>query len=570
MSLVPSRVPTRLLALTALGPLLLTAACFGSSSKGTTSKGAPSQTKGGVLHYLSQSDFEHLDPARVSGPAASDFGRLLYRTLMTYDTKSGTADTKVVPDLAESPGTPSDDAKTWTYKIKKGQKYEDGTEITAQDVKYGVERTFSADLLEGPSYYNTLLANASTYKGPYRDKSDFKSVETPDRYTIVFHFAKPFADADYAAALTTTAPVPVKKDTGVKYDNRPFSSGPYKIKTYQRGKAIDLVRNPFWDPKSSPAIGAYPDEVVGELALDGATIDQRIATGNGEDANAVTDKPNLEPASLQKYLNNDRYKNFVYKGLDGSTVYSAMNTVRGPFEDIKVRQAFEVAYPLATARTAAGGPLVGDFATDVLPPSLTSHQDLDVYGQKANDFKGDPARAKQMLADAGYPNGVTITTDVTDTGPASKVAAAVKAALAPAGFELDVKQIALSNYYDTIGQPATQPDLVAYAWIPDWPSASRVIPPLFTCSAIKPQGNHNPSNYCDKGFDAQVDRALAETDRSKQEQIWKALDKLLIEEAVVLPRYFGITTWLYGKSVKNVRSSLPFGGEIDLANVAVQ
>ncbi|MCW2674186.1 MAG: hypothetical protein JWP14_2775, partial [Frankiales bacterium] len=62
----------------------------------------------------------------------------------------------------------------------------------------------------------------------------------------------------------------------------------------------------------------------------------------------------------------------------------------------------------------------------------------------------------------------------------------------------------------------------------------------------------------------------AETDRSEQDVIWKALDEQLIEEAVVLPRYFGITTWLYGRHVKNVRSALPFGGEIDLANLAVK
>lgn len=568
MSLVPSGVPRRALVVAVVGALALSAACVGS--KGTTSKGASGKTKGGVLHYLSLSDFEHLDPARVDVPSEQDFARLLYRTLMTYDNRPGIDGTLVVPDLAEGPGTPSDDAKTWTYKVKKGQKYEDGSEITAQDIKYGVERTFSDDLTGGPRYYNTLLANASSYPGPYKDKSGFTSIETPDRYTIVFHFAKPFGDADYAAALTTTAPVPVKEDNGVGFDDRPFSSGPYKIKDYQRGTSIDLVRNPFWDPKGSSAIGAHPDEIKGELALDGASIDRRIATSKGADGTAVTDKPNLEPQSVHDYLDNARYKRFVYRGLDGSTAYSAMNTLKGPFADIKVRQAFEVAYPLATARTAAGGPTVGDFATDLLPPSLTSHQTLDVYGLKANGFRGDPARAKQMLADAGYTNGVTITTDVPDTGTAGKVATAVKAALAPAGFSLDIKQIAAAKYLDTIRQPATQPDLVGFTWMPAWPSAATVIPPLFTCSAIKAQGNNNPSNYCDRGFDAQVDRALAETDRSEQDVIWKALDEQLIEEAVVLPRYFGITTWLYGRHVKNVRSALPFGGEIDLANVAVK
>src|SRR3954454_15105767 len=117
MSRATSRWPRRALALLAVGGLALTAACGGSSG-GSSNKTTTSQQKGGTLYYLSQGDFEHLDPARVYVTNASDFGRLLYRTLMTYDNKDGVAGTKVVPDLAEAPGVPSDDAKTWTYKIK--------------------------------------------------------------------------------------------------------------------------------------------------------------------------------------------------------------------------------------------------------------------------------------------------------------------------------------------------------------------------------------------------------------------------------------------------------------------
>jgi peptide/nickel transport system substrate-binding protein len=569
MSRTSSRVPRRAAALLAVGGLALTAACGGSSggsSSTTSSKGV----KGGTLYYLSQGDFEHLDPARVYVTNASDFGRLIYRTLMTYANKPGTGGTEVVPDLAEAPGVPSDNAKTWTYKIKKNQKYEDGTVITSKDIKYGVERTFSDLLPEGPPYYNQLLAGASAYKGPYKDKSDFKAIETPDDNTIVFHFEKPFGDADFAAALTTTSPVPQAKDTGVKYDDHPVSSGPYKIAEYLRGKSIHLVRNPNWVAKDSPAIGAYPDEIQGELALDGATIDKRLIASNGNDAFAVTDSPNIQPENVSTAFTDPQKKSHIYKGSDGSTVYSSMNTARGPFKDIKVRQALEVAYPLATARKAAGGPSVGDFATSVLAPTLKAHKDIDVYGQKANGFKGDPVKAKQMLADAGYPNGVSFSWDVNNTAAATATAAAVKAALAPAGFTANIQPVDVSKYYDTIGQPSKQSDLVSYAWIPDWPSASTVIPPLFTCGAIKPQGNNNPANYCNKEFDAKADQASQETDADKADVIWAELDKKLIEDAVVIPRYYGITTWFYGTGVKNVRSALPFGGEIDLANVSVK
>src|SRR5206468_740104 len=80
------------------------------------------------------------------------------------------------------------------------------------------------------------------------------------------------------------------------------SSGPYQVRSYVRGRSLDLVRNTFWDPKSSRVIGAYPDEVVAELGLSAAAIDQRIAASTGPDATAVTDKARVAP----QYLNADR------------------------------------------------------------------------------------------------------------------------------------------------------------------------------------------------------------------------------------------------------------------------
>lgn len=542
--------------------LALTGGCLGSS-KPATSQGDASRTRGGVLRYLSEHDVEHLDPGRVRSPGAADFARLLHRTLMTYTDKKGAAGSRVVPDLAVAPGVPSDGARTWTYQLKHGQRYEDGSEITAQDVQYGVERTFAAELAAGPTPYRALLVGAAAYRGPYTGTAGLPSIAAPDRYTIVFRFAEPFAEADLAAALPSTAPVPRAQDTRARYDQHPLSSGPYRIRSYLPGASIDLVRNPYWDPKSSPAIGAYPDEVQGELRVEGPAIDRRLAAGDGRDATAVTDKAALDPGSP---ADGDR----LFRGPDGSVLFSAMDTARGPFRDLKVRQALEVAYPVATARIAAGGPAAGDFATDLLPPSLPSHQDLDAYGQRSRGYDGDPTRAKQLLVDAGYPQGVTITALAYPAGPSLQVASAVRAALAPAGFRLQVTTVDQARYDDAVGRPARQPDLVDVTWVPDLPSAAAVLPPLFTCAALAPVHNRDPADLCDRSFDTYAAQALADTDPDERNRIWKALDRRLVEEAVVVPRLFGVTSWRYGKDVKNVRSALPFGGEIDLANLAVK
>ena len=573
MSLSSNRARTRLPALVGLGALALTAACGGSSAtktspgSGASAKPVVVGTKGGNLTLLAQSDFEHLDPARVYVTNSSDFSRLLYRTLTTYAAKPGLAGTEVVPDLATDLGTPSDSAKTWTFHLKPGAKYEDGTAITSKDIKYGVERTFSDLLPEGAPYFNTLLVGAGVYKGPYKDpKGDLKGVETPDDATIIFHFMKPLADMRYAAALTTTAPVPQAKDTGVKYDARPFSSGPYKIDTYVRGKSIKLVRNANWDPKSSPAIGAYPDTIEALFNLDGATIDQRLLADQGPDQTAVQDVP-VQPENVLKVTTDPAIKARSITGFDNSVTYTAMDTTKAPFDKLAVRQAMEIAYPKFAARLAGGGTTAGDFAHDVIVPTLSAHKDFDLY---PTGDKGDPAKAKKMLADAGFPNGVTVTLGSANTPASLKVSAAVKAGLAPAGFNVTIVPIDPAKYYDTIGTPAKQPNLVNYGWIPDWPSASTVIPPLFTCGAIKPQGNNNVANYCNKDFDALSDKALATTDPKAADEIWAQLDQMLLKDAVVVPKLFGKVLSIAGSKVKNTYGALPFGGEVDLANVSVQ
>lgn len=114
--------------------------------------------QGGTLYMLQEADFEHLDPARAYVTNSGDFGqRLLTRSLTQYAAGPGKEGHELMPDLAVGTGEPNDDATVWTFTLKEGLKYEDGSPITAADIKYGVERTFAADLPEGPPWARQLL-----------------------------------------------------------------------------------------------------------------------------------------------------------------------------------------------------------------------------------------------------------------------------------------------------------------------------------------------------------------------------------------------------------------------------
>lgn len=168
------------------------AAACGPKDNDAKSSGGDSQPhKGGTLTVLNSNPQSDFDPARLYTSGGGNVPSLVFRTLTTRNRENGAAGAEVVPDLATDTGRPSENATVWTYTLKKGLKFEDGTPITSADVKYGIERSFAAELSGGAPYLRDWLIGGADYQGPYKDKKGLDSIETPDALTIVFHLNKP-------------------------------------------------------------------------------------------------------------------------------------------------------------------------------------------------------------------------------------------------------------------------------------------------------------------------------------------------------------------------------------------
>src|SRR5829696_4484610 len=240
----------------------------------------PSDVKGGTLRMANAGDWDSLDPADNYYGYEWTFNRFYTRQLVTWAAAPGADSLKLVPDLAESLGEPSADAKTWTYKLRKGIKFEDGTPVTSKDVKYAVERSLDKDTFpNGPTYFNDLL-DLQGYTSPYKDsdpdKLGLKAIETPDDQTIVFKLKQPFAGFDYLTQIPSTAPVPSAKDTGTKYKEHFVSTGPYKFESNQLGKRFVLIRNDKWDQATDPIRKPRPDRIEVSLNVNAEDIDNRL------------------------------------------------------------------------------------------------------------------------------------------------------------------------------------------------------------------------------------------------------------------------------------------------------
>ena len=225
-----------------------------------------------------------MDPGDTYYAFNWNFTRLYARPLTTFKPAAGKAGLELVPDLAEALGEVSADGLTWTYKLKQGITYDDGTPVTSKDVKYAIARSnYTDELINGPKYFQQYL-DAGDYAGPYKDKNldDFTGIETPDDPTIVFKLKAPFSEFDFLVSNPQSAPVPQAKDKGLQYQAAVASTGPYKMESHEVGKSLVLVKNDKWDPATDKNRKQLADRIEVQFKVDANDIDQRLLNGQAD------------------------------------------------------------------------------------------------------------------------------------------------------------------------------------------------------------------------------------------------------------------------------------------------
>ncbi len=549
------------LALATAAALALAACGSGSTDAGPGGgSAADGPARGGTLTMLTlQDQFLHLDPQRnYTGEDMAFANGFLQRTLNAYTMSTdGEKATELVPDLATDTGTPNADATTWSWTLKDGVTFEDGSPITCDDVKYGVSRTFASDVVtDGPQYAVQLLDiptgkdGGSVYKGPYvskgNDAAAFDKAVTCDGPTITFHLNQPAGDFGYTVTLPAFSPVPKAADTGEKYDDKPVSSGPYKVQEYTKGAQLVLVRNDSWDPATDDYRPAYPDKVVVKFGLEATVIDQRMMADSGDDQRTLT-PDSVEPASLATIFGSDRFADRRTNELDPYVRYYAINVDKVP--DLNQRKAIAAALDRAQLRTIAGGEFAGDLADGVIKPNLPADYAPSgmwdgLLGQEIPD-NGDPELAKQLIARSGKPMP-QIQFDYAQSPTNDRAAAAVVASLGEAGITVKPNPIEAGQFYGIVFDPDKEGALVALGWGADWSNSSTIIPELFT-----PAGGFNLSRADDPGFNARAKAAKAMTDRAAQAEEWKALNKEAMANVWAIPTRFQREQRLAGSKVRS-------------------
>jgi peptide/nickel transport system substrate-binding protein len=442
----------------------------------------------------------NLDPPQVTDLNSNRVGRRIVETLVTFPEES----TQVVPGLAES-WTISKDGLQYTFKLRRGIAFHDGTPLNAEAVKFSIERQINPN---HPAYKLGKYPFANYFFG------NVKAVEVLSDERVAFLLNEPrasFLAVLTAGAASIVSPTAVMK-WGPDYPNHPVGTGPFRFASWDRGQRVVLEKNPaYWK---------YPVKVerviYRPIVEDQARLTELLTGG----LDLIVGVPADNVGQLEK-----NSKITLLKQVGAHVWYLGMNNQKKPFDDKRVRQALNYAVNkdaivndvLKGTGAASKGP--------VLPGTWGADGALKAYPY-------DPERAKKLLAEAGYPNGFTTTLWVPESGSGMQAPVAMSTVmqsnLKAVGVNVSLQTMEWGAYLAKLR--TKEQELFALSWMAGTEDPDMVMYPLLHSSQWTPVGP-NRALYKNTRFDALLQQARLTTDQAKRAQLYKEAQRILVDDA---------------------------------------
>jgi peptide/nickel transport system substrate-binding protein len=500
---------------------------------------------GGTVTVLSPGTAPTLDPSNAySSDALSVLSSLVTRSLTQYVYDPARKSMVLVPDLATDLGTPNADFTKWSFTIRRGVRYENGREVTAADLAFGVERSLDrSDFPGGPAYSNAYFLDGKSYRGPYQSGTSYSGVSVHGR-TVTITMARPFPGMPYWAAFPAMGPIPALGSDPRTYGRHPLATGPYKVAA-SSPKTLTLVRNGQWDPDTDPGRHAYPDRYVFRFDSDQGISGAAILGGSRRGRTAVTFFP--LPDDLVK---GERLRR-ASVGSEPCTnmLFPDYRKIR----DIRVREAIGFAYPYQTMMRLSGRiPNVTTFrATSMLPPGFPGRRNYTILGKPP--ATRDPKLSRALLQRAGYSaGGYTLSWpyDASDPDAVRRMHALARG-FEHGGFTAKPFATASSDSLTRVLKDANAPvNLRIAGWCYDFPAGSSWFPQIFgNAASADPVLDGNFEYFRDPAVDREMQR-ISRLPFVQQPDAWGALGTTLMTKYYpVIPTSYDIVGVLYGSRI---------------------
>ena len=531
-------------------------ASAGQSSPAESAAGSSAAiSQGGTLSIAWASDIQYFDPAKAYDVVSWPADRLIYEQLLGYD--SGT---KLAPLLADGMPTASADGKVYTVKIHTGVKFvkPDGSvlrDMNADDVVASFNRVLDPNLKPSASpvsgaFFSNIVGASDVIAGKAQTASGIKKI---DDTTVEFDLNT--ADATFLNILATPFASVLPKETvhdAAEVAKGPIGTGPYVLKEYTKGTQATFVANKSYWQAGQP----YLDEIDFKVGVDDNAAIQQI---EADQLDMMGDA--LPAGSFTQITTDAKYKDQLVTHTLVDTDYLFMDTQQpnsGPLSKVAVRQALEYAIDKDNILKLVHG--AGVKADCIFPP------DMPGYDTSCHPYSFDSAKAKQMLSDAGYPNGFssTLYTDTTDPDPL--IAQALQQDLAAVGVKVDIVTEEFATFLDRIETPHKAP-LGWVGWFQDYPDPSDFIDPILSC-ATAVQGGANAAQYCNKDVDALAAKARGETDAAQRIKDYQSVQTMIMADAPWVPVRHLVYFTLVSTRVNNFQIHPVW--QYDLRNVSLK
>ena len=417
----------------------------------------------------------------------------------------------------------SADGTVYTFKLRSGVKFQNGRELVADDVVYTLNRVIDPKTASpGAGFYTGIKGAQEVIDGKATSVEGIKAV---DPSTVQFTLTKPDVTFLNKIALNFAFIVPKEEveKAGANFGHAPVGTGPFTLKEWVPGQHLTFERNPNYFFEGLP----YLDKVTIEVGIEPDVALLRLEKG---EIQLMGDPP--PGADWARISADPAWKDRIERQPQVSTVYIAINTTAKPFDNVKVRQALNMAIDKKRIIQLLNGR--GTVANQILPPTMPGYDKLDYQG-----YSYDPTKAKALLAEAGFPNGFETSIECIAVDPQPKLCESFQQDMAKIGVKLTINQLAAPNVIEDAGNgknPLTWSG--GLAWIQDYPDPDDFYGPILGCDS-NVAGGWNWSRYCNKDLQAKNVDLLAMSDRNARMEAYKPFFKALMDDAVWVPVHNG-------------------------------
>jgi ABC-type transport system substrate-binding protein len=479
--------------------------------------GAADIKQGGEMIVTYKDDISTLDPAIGYDWQNWSMIKALFNGLMDYE--AGTYNLE--PDLAES-FTISPDGKVYTFKLRKDVKFHNGRKLTAEDIKYSIERAVNPKTQSpGQGFFWSIKGFDEMTSGK---AAELSGITVVDPYTLKIELSQPDATFLHVMAINFAFAVPKEEveKYGQDFGTHPVGTGAFKMKEWKLGQHVVYERNPDYYKPGLPRL----DKIVFEVGQEPTVALLRLQRG---EVDILGD--GIPPARFLQVKNDPKNAGLIIEGGQLHTGYVSMNVRMKPFDNKKVRQAVNMAINKQRICMIINNRAVP--ANQPLPPAMPG------YDKNYKGYPYDPAKAKALLAEAGFPNGFATELYANNTDPNPRIAQAMQRDLAEIGIKAEIKTLAQSAVIAAGGEEDQAPMIWSggMAWIADFPDPSNFYGPILGCGgAVK--GGWNWSWYCNEKLDAEAAKADAMSDpsmKAKREELWRSIFIAIMDDAPWAP-----------------------------------